>query len=87
MPNPERNDMPKVADKDDARGWYLYFRDREKQWELTYRTAPGKWRKHRVPRSVGAEPAAEKYAAVYVATKRKQGFPAPPPPKREGARS
>jgi integrase len=68
----------KTTKDDDERGWNLHYREAEKQWELSYRVAAGEWRKHRVPRSV-IDP--EKYAAVYVETKRKQGFPAAMPPK------
>jgi len=77
-----RRDMTKLAEKDDDdRGWNLHWREREKQHELCYRVGPGDWRKHRVPRSVAGELALEKYARVYVETKRRQGFPAATQPK------
>jgi integrase len=72
--------MRNVADtNEDARGWYIVWRDDSRQWELTYRTAPGPKgrKKHRLPRAYGAgeRERAEKYSAGYVATKRARGFP------------
>ena len=63
--------MKTVADEHEDRGWYLHFREDDKQWELTYRVAPNKWKKHRVPRKYGTEPQAERYSAPYVAEKKR----------------
>ncbi len=66
---------------EDDRGWNLHWREKEKQHELSYRVGAGEWRKHRVPRSVAGEVALAKYCAVYVDTKRRQGFPSGAPAK------
>jgi len=67
--------MTKIAEtKDEARGWNLHWREAEKQWELAYRWAPGKWRKHRVPHKIVDEHDAERYAVAWLDERRKLGL-------------
>ncbi len=55
-------------------GWYLHYRNVEKQFEVCYRVAANKWKKHRVDRSIQDDGNAVKYAKHYVAEKKKIGF-------------
>ncbi len=69
-----------TTQKDEERGWYLFYRERERQYDLTYRVRPGVWRKHRVPRNMcGTLLTAEKYSALYYAKMKKAGFPSARP--------
>ena len=68
----------KAADSKKKDGWFLHFREKERQWELHYRSGPGKWRSHRIPRTYATELQATKYAEGYVGTKRRNGTLADP---------
>jgi integrase len=66
--------MSAQHDEED-RGWYLHFREAERQFELCYRTAPGKWRKHRIARGdVRDEGDAERYAATWLRERERLGL-------------
>jgi integrase len=66
--------VSKSTAETEERGWYLHFREGDRQWELCYRVAPGKWRHHRIPRAIANEEDAEKYAPVWLDERRRLGL-------------